>query len=201
MPETTSYSSRFQDQSAVESYEHTEYVADSYASNVWQWQRPVVEQIIRGSANEGGAGLKLLDFACGTGRVIACMESLVATADGIDISENMVAKARAKCSKARFKVGNILANPGLLEGPYDVITAFRFLLNVEPGLRLEVLRKLREVIRPGGLLLINVHGNSRSLRHPAILWRRWCERSKPSGAMLNEMSPGETKALLQSTFR
>jgi len=29
------------------------------------------------------------------------------------------------------------------------------------------------------------------------LWRRWRERSRPSGAMLNEMSPGETRTLLR----
>jgi len=37
MPETISYSSRFQDQAAVELYEAGEYRAESYASQVWQW--------------------------------------------------------------------------------------------------------------------------------------------------------------------
>jgi hypothetical protein len=44
--------------------------------------------------------------------------------------------------------------------------------------------------------VVNVHGNSHSLRHPAIVWRRWRERSHPTGAMLNEMPPGETRMLL-----
>jgi hypothetical protein len=110
----------------------------------------------------------------------------------------MVALARAKCHKAQFKVGDILAQPELLHKNYEIITAFRFLLNVEPGLRPRVLRKLREAVRgPGGLLMLNVHGNSRSLRHPAIVWRRWRERSQPCGTMLNEMSPLETKTLLR----
>jgi hypothetical protein len=97
-------------------------------------------------------------------------------------------------------VANILSQPGLLEGRYDIVTAFRFLLNVEAPVRQQVLLELRKVITaPGGLLLINVHGNSRSLRHPAILWRRWRERSNPSRTMLNEMSPDETKSLLQTS--
>jgi ubiquinone/menaquinone biosynthesis C-methylase UbiE len=126
------------------------------------------------------------------------VESLVDAAEGVDISEPMVARARTKCRQAQFKVGDILAQPELLQKNYDLITTFRFLLNVEPAQRQRVLRKLREVVRePDGLLVLNVHGNSRSLRHPAIVWRRWRERSRPTGAMLNEMSSAETKALLR----
>ena len=84
----------------------------------------------------------------------------------------MVAVARARCRKAQLQVGDILTQPELLQKRYDVITAFRFLLNVEDDVRRRVLRRLREVIRePEGLLLVNVHGNSHSLRHPAIVWR------------------------------
>lgn len=197
MPDTASYSSRFQDAAAVEGYESGEYGAGRYASIVWQWQRPVLQQIIQNFQRGRIAPTRLLDFACGTGRVLACLESLVDAAEGVDISENMVALARAKCHKAQFKVGDILGQPELLQGKYDVITTFRFLLNVEPDLRRRVLGRLREVVQaPDGLLLLNVHGNSRSLRHPAIVWRRWRERSRPTGDMLNEMSPDETKTLL-----
>jgi hypothetical protein len=90
-----------------------------------------------------------------------------------------------------------LTQAGLLRDRYEMITAFRFLLNVEPELRQQVLCKLRRVLlEPDGLLVVNVHGNSRSLRHPAILWRRWRARSRSTGGMLNEMSPTECRALL-----
>src|ERR1035438_1010735 len=107
MPETISYSSRFQDQAAVELYEAGEYRAESYASQVWQWQRPVVAQIIQEFRRGRKAPVRLLDFACGTGRVLACVESLVDAAEGVDISEKMVALARTKCRQARFQVGDI----------------------------------------------------------------------------------------------
>jgi SAM-dependent methyltransferase len=198
MSEAVSYSTRFKDTAAVEAYEFHEYGAASYASQVWQWQQPVVEEIVRYHQRQRNAPLRLLDFACGTGRVLTCLESLVETAEGIDISENMVALARAKCRKAQFKIGDILTQPGMLGKNYDVITAFRFLLNVEPAIRRRVLSQLRGVVRePDGLLILNVHGNSHSLRHPAIAWRRWRERSQPTGTMLNEMSPEETKGLLR----
>ena len=191
------YSERFQDSTAVADYESKEYGAGSYSSRIWEMQRPVVEKIITDFRGGQKNPVRLLDFACGTGRVIATLEPLVDAAEGIDISPNMVAVAREKCRKAQLQVGDILAQTELLQGKFDVITAFRFLLNVEPAVRRGVLKKLREVLRaPDGLLIVNVHGNSRSLRHPAIVWRRRRERSEKTGAMLNELSPAETKQLL-----
>ena len=191
------YSERFQDSTAVADYESKEYGAGSYSSRIWEMQRPVVEKIITDFRGGQKNPVRLLDFACGTGRVIATLEPLVDAAEGIDISPNMVAVARAKCRRANLRVGDILTQPELLQAKFDVITAFRFLLNVEPAVRRGVLKKLREVLRaPDGLLIVNVHGNSRSLRHPAIAWRRRRERSEKTGAMLNELSPAETKQLL-----
>jgi SAM-dependent methyltransferase len=195
---TTSYSARFQDSISVADYESKEYAADSYASCIWKWQRPVLEQIIADFRQKHSGPVRLLDFACGTGRVLSALEDHVDAAEGIDISESMVAVARGKCRRARLQVGDILSQPEVLTGKYDLITAFRFLLNVEPELRATCLRRLRAAVsEPKGLFLVNVHGNSRSLRHPAILWRRWRERARPTGAMLNEMSPGVTRQLLR----
>jgi len=195
-----SYSDRFQEKDGVEFYDSQEYGSDSYSAAIWQWQRPVLEQILKDFRRERTKPVRLLDFACGTGRVLVSLEPLVDSAEGIDISENMVAVARTKCVKARLLVGDILASPGLLQKNYDVISCFRFLLNVEPEMRGRVLRRLREVLcAPAGRLLVNVHGNSRSLRHPAIVWRRWREHAEKSGAMLNEISPAETKNLLRES--
>jgi SAM-dependent methyltransferase len=179
------------------SYDSKEYGAGSYSSRIWELQLPQLKEILRQHQTEARHPLRLLDFACGTGRVLSTLEPEVAVADGVDISAEMLAVARKRCTKARLQVGDILSQQNLLQGQYDVITAFRFLLNVEPEIRRRVLRRLREVIsEPDGRLVINVHGNSRSLRHPAILWRRWRERRHKTDAMLNEMSPDETRALL-----
>ncbi len=196
---STSYSQRFQAAADVADYESKEYAAGSYSSCIWNLQRPIVEKIITDFRSGHQGPVRLLDFACGTGRVISRLEPLVDEASGIDISPNMVEVARGKCRSARLQVGDILTQPELLSGRYDLITSFRFLLNVEPDMRLRALQRLRTVLQPDGLLIVNVHGNSRSLRHPAILWRRWRERSQPSGAMLNEMSPGETARLFRES--
>jgi SAM-dependent methyltransferase len=195
-----SYSDRFQVPAAVAAYEAEEYGAGSYATFIWNLQRPVLEKIVTDFRQAQAGPVRLLDFACGTGRVLASLESLVDAAEGVDISGNMVEIARQKCRAARLHTGDILAAPELLAGKFAVITCFRFLLNAEPELRRRVLKKLRDRLRePDGLLVVNVHGNARSLRHPAIVWRRWRERTRPTGAMLNELSPEVTKRLLRES--
>lgn len=195
---TNNYADRFQQKDDVASYETGEYGKESYASSIWEMQRPILEKIVKDFSAAQTGPVRLLDFACGTGRVLSTLEPIVDTADGIDISENMIAVAQTKCVKARLKVGDVLSQPELLAAGYDLVSCFRFVLNVEAELRLRILRQLRQVLRtPDGLLLVNVHGNSRSLRHPAILWRRWRERGGKSNMMLNEMSPAEAKKLLK----
>jgi len=195
MPLTISYSERFQDAASIADYESREYAAGSYSSRIWELQKPAVEKLVADFCH--GKTARLLDFACGTGRVVSVLESFAAEADGLDISAGMVGIAKTKCRQTNFLVGNILSQPELLKAPYDVITAFRFLLNTAPEIRLPVLKRLRSALNPGGMLIANVHGSSRSLRHPAIMWRRL--REKNPGGMLNEMSPRETENLFHES--
>jgi SAM-dependent methyltransferase len=198
---TTDYANRFQAKADVVSYESEEYGAGSYSSCIWELQRPVVTRLLQDFQKTKSAPVRLLDFACGTGRVLTALAPLVGTATGVDISANMAALAQAKCPSAKIRVGDVLSEPELLgREPYDAISCFRFVLNAEPELRRRVLCRLREVLsEPDGLLLVNVHGNARSLRHPAIAWKRRRTQSASPGVMLNEMSPGEAEELLRAT--
>ncbi|MBI5068457.1 MAG: class I SAM-dependent methyltransferase [Deltaproteobacteria bacterium] len=194
------YAERFATIADAETYDRVEYAAGSYASSIWALQRPFLARLVEGAGAPGGERA-LLDFACGTGRVLASVEGLATHAAGIDISPAMVELARRRCTRARLHVGDLVADPGLLPGPFDVITAFRFLLNVDPEVRLPVLAALRgRLRRPGGILIVNAHGNSRSMRHPAIAWKRLRRRLSPAppppGEMLAEMGPAETRDLL-----
>ena len=190
------YRDRFQTKNDVIQYESKEYAPDSYSSKIWQLQRPVLMEIIRHFRVERGRAPAILDFACGTGRILSSLEALAATADGIDVSPVMVEVARERCKQSNLIVGDIVTHPHLLQGQYDVITIFRFLLNTEPIIRRWVLLRLRDIIHPGGELIVNVHGNSRSARHPGIVWRRWRNRHQSKNQMLNELSPDEAEKLL-----
>lgn len=204
-PETSSpvsYSNRFQNPADVEAYERGEYSSTSYSSCIWRLQQPFLAAVFaQFRERRSGQSIRLLDFACGSGRILSFVEGLAEDAVGVDISAEMAEVARHKCKKAEVRVGDILQQPELLQSPYDLITSFRFLLNVENEMRHKALQRLREVIRtPDGLLVVNVHGNSRSLRHPAIWWKRNRQSAAQSTVaapvMLNEMSLAETRTLL-----
>jgi len=195
-----SYQSRFLERDVAEDYACREYGAESYAASVWRWQAPLVKRLLEEIEQEDPAG-RHLDFACGTGRITRLTEEIFSEVDALDISPAMVGLARAACPRARFSVGNILENPNLCPGPYASITAFRLLLNLDPPLRLPILAGLRQRLKPGGMLLINLHGNRQSLRQPAILWKRWRQRndSAQSGLMLNDMSRKEVERCLEAS--
>ncbi len=110
---------------------------------------------------------KLLDFACGTGRILSVVEDKVASSDGVDISEEMAMLAKGKCSRSNISVGNIVTNPDLANADYGIVTSFRFLLNTDPLTREQVLIELRKrLANSKGVLIVNVHGNRSSLVLP-----------------------------------
>jgi len=194
-----SYPKRFLKREAAEAYAQSEYGAESYASAIWTLQAPQVRSLLEEIRQQHPTG-RHLDFACGTGRITRLTEEIFAEVDALDISPAMVEVARAAGRQARFHVGNILESPNLCPGPYASITSFRFLLNIDPSLRVPVLTQLCHRLKPDGMLILNLHGNRHSLRHPAILWKRWRHTNDPDKdeLMLNDMSQGEVENCLEA---
>jgi hypothetical protein len=100
------------------------------------------------------------------------MEKNFERSHGIEISPYMIEIARKKVTHSRFFCVDITAggegsDPHL--GKYDVITAFRFILNAESALRQDVFSILPSFLKsPEGLMIINNHGNL--LSHKLLLW-------------------------------
>lgn len=98
---------------------------------------------------------RVLDFACGTGIVTFQMAPHVAQIRAIDISDEMVRHAKEKAET--LKVPNVeisqtdLFDPCLEPGSFDVVTAFNVLCYVDNPR--EVLARIRELLKPGGLFL------------------------------------------------
>jgi predicted TPR repeat methyltransferase len=132
-----------------------------------------------------------LDVACGTGRVLQYLETKAARTVGIDISSAMLGIAQARCSRSRLLRRDVTAQPEPeLRHRADLVTAFRFLLNAEPDLRLGALRSADSMLAPAGILVANVHLNPRSARG-IYLRARW--RGRQRSPML---APSQATALL-----
>jgi SAM-dependent methyltransferase len=168
----SSYASRFRSPVAAEEYEKTVYSPDSYSTFIWQLQIPVLQGILR-SIRDDSEQKKLLDFACGTGRILSFVENEVDQSDGVDVSNFMTDIARAKCNKSNIFLGNLLEQPDLVNEDYDIVTCFRFLLNAEPETRIIVLKELRKrLLVKDGILVANIHGNKFSSRAISLFIRR-----------------------------
>jgi SAM-dependent methyltransferase len=127
----------------------------------WQhFEKPYLEKLFARLGKEFPG--RYLDFACGTGRILQLGAPYFTESFGIDVSETMLAVARRSAPTARLIRADITIAPTEV-GPFTVISLFRFLLNAEDGLRQGVLRWLRTVIAPQGVLVVNNHLNRSSI--------------------------------------
>jgi SAM-dependent methyltransferase len=186
------YASRFQSVAAARHYESVVYCADGYDSFMWSIERHRLLAIVHHLKHRYGK-LKHLDFACGTGRILAALERHTSSSMGLDISSEMAELARGRVHSATVWVGDVLSDPTVADTDYDIITAFRFFCNAEPRLRASIMQSLSVRLKDNsGRLVFNIHGNKHSLRHFAI------EHRRRRGEEHSEMSLGEVKQLLHA---
>lgn len=190
--ESSEYRKRFSCSENANYYDNI-YARESYDSFIWPLQLPYVIRVMENVRREVGGEINYLDFACGTGRIISAVEDKADHAMGLDVSAEMIAIARKKTKRAKFIMGNLVDRPNLLDKQFEVITAFRFFLNVEKPIRYVVLQRLAALLQgKEGRLIFNIHGNSRSIRHWSVLGR------KLFGTIENELSFRETVHLIDS---
>jgi SAM-dependent methyltransferase len=164
---STDYTKVFQDTEAVEKYENITYAPDSYASQINQRQRDYLRTLVR---REFGPRAPVQhDFACGTGRAIRTLHGLVREAHGYDTSAEMMAKAAEVGSHAswhKVPTGGPVPEPVAAGFPV-IVTMFRLLLNVDEAIRDRALAFAAKALPDAvsGVLVVENHGNSGSLRH------------------------------------
>ena len=163
----TNYAQVFQDTGAVDKYEHVTYAPGSYASRINERQRAYLRALVR-RAFPATRPVQH-DFACGTGRAIRSLHGLVREAHGYDTSTDMLAKAAEVGTQARLHAiaaGGPVPRPAPVDGP-ALVTMFRLLLNVDDAVRDRALAFAALALpdADAGLLVIENHGNARSLRH------------------------------------
>ncbi|MDQ3422085.1 MAG: class I SAM-dependent methyltransferase [Actinomycetota bacterium] len=160
-----SYSDHFSSEESAVSYDAVQYAAGSYSSLLWAIEKEQLDQVWATHSIPPDAAV--LDFACGTGRVLEYLSKKTTDITGIEVSRQMAERARSRVPSAQVLCGDITQEDIVPQDSYDVITAFRFFLNAEPLLRRSAMAALRVMLRPGGLLILNNHGNLYS--HKALL--------------------------------
>jgi SAM-dependent methyltransferase len=173
------YSHKYQSATSAAYYEDIIYASDTHDSAMWEVEQQVLRAILAKHFPNHASALAL-DFACGPGRISRFIDPLVARLVGVDISEQMLARARASGTKGEFICANITESPNEVPGDIDIILSFRFLLLANPELRLACIRELTKKLKSDqSILILNSHGNPASYRAIASLRNRLVRPSRP----------------------
>lgn len=172
---------------------HRKFSEQPYRAIIWGIEQRVLNELVASHVAEPGKA-RLLDFACGTGRVLALLENRVGRAVGVDVSASMLAVAERQVRGATLHCLDITQEDRLEGERFEIITAFRFFPNAEPELRDAVMAKLSRLLAPGGILIFNNHRRCGSLRHRLhrLLFRLRIKRNRRN---LHCMADGEAAAL------
>ncbi len=162
------YRAVFAPRAKAEEYEKSMCQSGGYAEVLWQTEKEQLAGVIA-ELRRARPRIESLDFAAGTGRITRFVEGLVDSSTAIEISPAMIEVARRNVKNSTILCKDVTSPDDVIEGKYDLITAFRFIVNAEPALRLAGLKALAARLRdPGSVLVFNNHGNL--LSHKLMMW-------------------------------
>ena len=104
----------------------------------------------------------ILDFGCGCGRIMLWLRDLVGGHElhGVDIDERAIAWATEHLPWATFKVNQPLPPLDYPDGFFDLVVNHSVFTHIDEEYQDKWLAELRRVTKPGGHLLLSVHGET-----------------------------------------
>ncbi len=190
-----SYRSEFGDEDLAKNYDAAEYGPNSWSTLLWGLEQKSLTQLLADPAFVPRRG-RYLDFACGTGRVTSFIAPHFEQTVGVDISEAMLAQARPRVPAGTFTQGDVIADPSVAGGDFDLVTSFRFVLNADPSDRPPALRWLRSQLRDGSSRAI-VNNHSNLWTHKAITHAARQLRNRGRKTTGNVLSHKQMASLVQ----
>jgi ubiquinone/menaquinone biosynthesis C-methylase UbiE len=151
-----------------------------------QWvYRPAQNEVIAALKDRGAA--KVADIACGTGILADRIANELRLDEiyGVDMSDGMLAKARARSSKVQWRIGPAEHLPFADETLDAVVTTSAFHFFDQPA----ALREFYRVLEPGGVAAVA----TLSPRQRLPLHRLSANRLNPA----HNPSPAEMRALFE----
>lgn len=140
---------------------HESFRSSRYRAFLWLREQAILDRVLQGIPDSGRA--TVLDFACGTGRVLSYLRPKVASIVGVDVSGSMLAVARQASPDALLLRADLTRGNALAGQRFDLITAFRFFPNAEADLRRDAIASLVSLLADDGVVVLNNHQNAGSL--------------------------------------
>ncbi len=128
-----------------------EAAADGYESFFGPITDRLIDPIL--DATQVSAGTRLLDIACGPGRLIARAAQRSASTTGLDVSQAMLHRARSAAPTAQFRHGDAQRLP-FPDDEFDVVTASFAILHLSDPER--AVAECARVLVPGGRIAVTV---------------------------------------------
>ena len=161
------YGDKFLSADAADVYDSVEYSLSSVGNLLWEIEKDILRDLLKTRIHN--ENLRYLDFACGTGRIVSFIAPYAVNSTGIDVSAEMLARARERSPGTLFFRKDI-SSEDVIEGTYDLVTSFRFLSNVDSLTRTSALLALCARMDSSAILVINTHTNPVSYKMFFLAW-------------------------------
>jgi len=133
-------------------------VADEYVTRIYDElkDKPFDRALLdRFAASVKGLG-KACDIGCGPGQIARYLHDLGVEVCGVDLSPEMIKRARELSPGIDFAQGNML-KLDIEDETWGGIAAFYSIINIPRANAIAALRELKRTLKPDGLLLLAFH--------------------------------------------
>jgi trans-aconitate methyltransferase len=139
-----------------------------------------------------------LDFGCGVGRILRPLATRYRRVVGVDISPAMLALARRNVPEAELTAQ-------LPDERFDLVHSYLVLQHIPPRRGLEIVRRLRRCVAPGGVIALHApvevrHSPVYRVKHavPALRFLLNALQGKPLREPLMQMNPYPVRQMCEA---
>lgn len=156
-----------------------QYDARRAGTAKWQKEQDLVERILR----QLPPGSSVVDIPVGTGRFLPVYRQLGIAATGMDVSPDMLARAREKCGEAALRLSDI-RRIDASDGEYDAAVCVRFLNWVDAAALTAAVGELARVSRQHVVLSVRCHVPVPRTSLYRRFRQQWARRRQPRQGQL-----------------
>lgn len=126
-----------------------------------------VLDVCRRHLDPGFSPGRVLDFGCGTGRLVIPFAAVAREVVGLDVSASMLAEARRNCEAAGLGNVTLLRSDDELSnaaGGFDLVHSFIVLQHIDADRGLRIVERLLARLAPGGIAALQLTYSKRRYR-------------------------------------